>query len=397
MAPLSSQRNYPVEDALHEKRGRILVITNIPTPYRLPLFRELATQLDAHGYSLKVVFGALGYSRRRWKVNLDNCGFEYEILPSRSVAINRSESVILTYPRLSSLLARERPRAVVVTGYSLATVKLWLHSWFSRVPYVIWSGAIANPLEPMSYLRTLERRQLVSRAAAFIAYGSRARDYLISVGASEDRVRVGINTVDTEFFSRETAACRGDGIGPEVLFVGDLTPRKGVDLLLPAFARVARSRPEAILTLVGDGPEYARLVRQAAEYGIARQVRFEGYRQTADLPVYLRRARCLAFPTRFDIWGLVLPEAMAARVPCVASTHAGATADLIQDGVTGFRVDFTNTDEAAARLAWMLDQPGEALRMGEAASAFVRGRASLVISAAGFVEAVETAVGGAKR
>lgn len=372
---------------------RVVVVTNIPTPYRVPLFRELAKQLEARAWTLKVVFGASGYARRQWRVDLDACGFEHRTLASRSFRIRGSESASFDYPGLFAVLKEEAPDVVVVTGYSAATMKLWLRSWIDRVPYVLWSGTIASAFEPISIVRKLQRRMLVRRAAAFVAYGSKARDYLRSLGAPADRIHLGINTVDTGFFATETARLRNADVpGQEVLCIGDLTTRKGIDLLLPAFARAATGRPQAMLTLVGDGPERERLERQAAALGIAGQVRFEGYRQRHELPAYLARARCLAFPTRFDIWGLVLPEAMAACVPCLASVQAGATDDLIEDGVTGFKVDFVDTHGAAERLAWMLDHPAEAVRMGRAAGELIRERASLAVSASGFVSAVEAAL-----
>jgi glycosyltransferase involved in cell wall biosynthesis len=205
-------------------------------------------------------------------------------------------------------------------------------------------------------------------------------------------VHIAINTVDTEFFRRETLPLRGAGPGAEILSIGDLSRRKGTDLLLAAFARVARDRPGAILTLVGDGPERSALEAQARTLGIDRQVHFAGYRQRAELPAFLARARCLAFPTRSDIWGLVLSEAMAAAVPCVVSIHAGAASDLIEDGVTGFRADYSNPEAPAAHLAWLLDNPEGARSLGETASRFIRDRASLAASAAGAVAAI-TSVG----
>ena len=370
-----------------------LLITNIPTPYRIPLFRELAAQLSARGTTLKVVFGARGYARRKWQVDLHDCGFDYEVLPSRTFTIGRSESASFTYPGLRQLLARERPDAIVVTGYSPATLKLWLRSWIADVPYVIWSGTIASPFERVSWVRTIARRLLVGRARAFVAYGSRARDYLQSLGAAPDRIHVAINTVETEFFERETRERRRGPAGPGFLYVGNFTPGKRLDLLLDAFARVAAARGEPRLTMVGDGPSREALALQAAALGIAGRVSFEGYRQRHEIPDYLARARCFVFPSEYDIWGLVLVEAMAAGLPCLASVYAGATADLVEDGVTGYRADFGDVERTANIMLKMVDNPELAARIGAAATEFVRTRASLSVSAAGLVAAIGAAAG----
>jgi glycosyltransferase involved in cell wall biosynthesis len=367
---------------------KVLLVTNIPTPYRMPLFNEIARQLADIGYRFKVVFAALGYERRKWQIDLDTCHFEHEVLKSAAFTLVGRESASFAYPGLFRVLRREQPDVVIVFGYSLATLKVLAWRWWRGTPYIIWSGAIEGPYEPASRARTLQRRILVRGASAFIAYGSRARDYLVGLGAPQERVHVAINTVDTEFFRRETAPLRGAGPGEEILAIGDLSERKGVDLLLAAFARLAVTRPRAILTLVGDGPERGALEAQAHALGIQGQVRFLGFKQRSEVPAQLARARCLAFPTRFDIWGLVLPEAMAAGIPCVVSVEAGAVTDLIEDGVNGFRVDFRQADVAADRLAWLMDNPDGACRLGEAASRFIRERATLPVSAAGAVAAV---------
>lgn len=374
---------------------KVLIVTNIPTPYRVPLFNEVATQLAAAGYDLKVAFAAAGYSRRQWQIDMSSCRFAHEFLHSRAFKLAGSESASFSYPGLYGLLRRERPEVTVITGFSLGTVKLWLRRAVHPTKYVIWSGAIGDA-ETGSVWRQVQRRCLVAGATGFVAYGTAAARYLESLGAARERIHVAINTVETEFFRRATAELRDSSLSQEVLAIGDLTTRKGIDLLLPAFARVAADRPAARLTLVGDGPERRRLESLAADLGIAARVNFAGYQQRDRIPAFLARARCLVFPTRFDIWGLVLTEAMAAGVPCIASSRAGATEDLIRDGGNGFSVDCAQTSALADRLARLLDDEGLARRMGEAAATLIRDEASLAVSARGFVEAVSAADAGGR-
>lgn len=373
-------------------QNKALLVTNIPTPYRLPLFNELRRQLEARGIALKVVFAATGYAKRRWQIDFGSCAFDYEVLPSRSVVAPGAESASFDYPGLGALIRREQPGAIVIIGYSPGTMKLWLRSFFTHTPYIIWSGAIANPNEPVSVLRTLQRRLLVRRSRAFVAYGSRAADYLAGLGAPRERIFVAINTVDTEFFAREAALLRTAAPGPEFLYVGHLTAGKRIGDIIRALARVLPRFPDARLTLVGDGPERPALQGLAAAVGVAHRVSFEGFRQRPEIPGYLARARVFLFPSVYDVWGLVLVEAMAAGVPCIASPHSGATADLVQDGLTGFAVDFADQDRVVAAMLGFLERPEEATRMGQAAAAHIRDKVNLRVSAAGLVQAIETTI-----
>ena len=106
-----------------------------------------------------------------------------------------------------------------------------------------------------------------------------------------------------------------------ILFVGTVTPRKGVEELVRAFAGTRARQHGARLVVVGqDRSAYARRVRHvAARLGVASQVVFAGPRTDRDLLRWYRQARVAVLPSFVEGFGLTLLEAMAAGVPCVAS------------------------------------------------------------------------------
>lgn len=373
---------------------RVIVITNIPTPYRIPLFNELNAQLAALGISFKVVFAALGYPRRKWDIDMTQCLFPWEVLNSGRLSLRDPEGALFTYSGIGRVLAAEPDAVVIVGGFSLATTRLWLRSLFRRTRYLIWSGAIHRKDHPDSRLQRWRRRLLVARACGFIAYGSRAGEYLVKLGADPARISVGINTVDTSYFQGETARVRAEATTPEpglkrILYVGNLEPGKCLPHLLEAIQALARLRHDFVLDLVGSGSQEIPLKNLAQGLGISHCVQFHGFLQRPEVVRRLAQACCFAFPSEYDVWGLVLVEAMAAGVPCLSSVHAGATQDLIQDGVNGFAVDFSQCSQVADRLAWFLDHPEEGLVLGKNAAKFITEQVNLNRSAGGFVEAIQ--------
>ncbi len=94
------------------------------------------------------------------------------------------------------------------------------------------------------------------------------------------------------------------------------------------------------------------------------------------------------FQTDFDVWGLVVNEAMAAGVSVLASTNAGATHDLIIDGVTGFAVDYNNQAAVLEKINLILDNSELTGRMGRNAEEIVATRANIAVSARGFFDSV---------
>jgi len=372
--------------------AKVLLITNIPTPYRIPLFNELNRQLGEKGMALDVVFGALGSPRRRWKPSLEDCRFSYKILSSRTIRFRDPEKSALTYSGLGAVLSQDDYRLIIANGFSLATTRLWLRSWRKATPYIIWSGAVSRKEGKIPLWRTMQRKIVSRRALGFVAYGSKAKSYLESLGVPAEKISVGINTVDTEFFQKETERIRENSPArPEekcLLTIGELSPRKCVGQLLQAIKILSGRRRDFQLILIGEGPEKERLQALAGRWGIAPFLKFEGFRQKKELTAYLAGADCFLFPTGFDIWGLVLVEAMAAGLPCIASIQAGATVDLIRDGVNGFAADFSEAECVAEKIDWILSHPGPAARMGLEAKATIADKASIALSAAGFVQAI---------
>lgn len=119
----------------------------------------------------------------------------------------------------------------------------------------------------------------------------------------------------------------------QVLYVGQLIPRKRVDLLLRAFSQL--DVPTARLRLLGQGPEEPALRRLAARLGIAERVSFSPGLPNAETVAAMAGADVLVLPSRFDGWGAVVNEALMVGTPVICSNRCGAS-DLIENGRNGY-------------------------------------------------------------
>ncbi|MEX0966087.1 MAG: glycosyltransferase family 4 protein [Bacteroidia bacterium] len=370
---------------------KVLIVQNIPNPYRIPLFNELHTQLQQKGIDMKVVFGAATYKRRKFSLNLEDCHFDFEILKSSLVYSGKSEIPFFGYNGLLRTVIKEKPDLIIIIGFSLGTFKLWLRSFFSSIPFLIWSGSITTKGRKDSPNRRRFRKALAARAAGFVAYGTKAKEYLMELGVPAEKIHIGINTTDISYF-RERVKKVGrklSGSRKNLLTIGYLTRGKRIDLLLQAIKHLSRIRQDFVLKIVGAGAIEEELKQLAAELQVEPYVSFEGFQQKTEIPGYLAEASVFLFPSEYDIWGLVLVEALAAGVPAISSIHAGATMDLIVEGKTGFAMDFEDTEAVAKKIDWLLENPEEAARIGAAAQYHIETETSLAKSAAGFVQAIE--------
>lgn len=181
------------------------------------------------------------------------------------------------------------------------------------------------------------RRWVALRCDRVVAVSEAIRDRLVSEGSCDPgRVEVIPMGADLQDQFVPDGSPRS---AAEILFVGRLVEGKGVDILLRALPAVLASQPDAMLTLVGGGPERVRLASLAQQLGIELRVIFEGPVAHASLAAFFRRAALLALPSREEGFGLVLVEALGCGCPIVAS-DLPAIRNLLQDGQAGrlFRI-----------------------------------------------------------
>jgi glycosyltransferase involved in cell wall biosynthesis len=235
--------------------------------------------------------------------------------------------------RLAGLHARARDIRTAVTDHGLAGGN--------------WAGLLPR---------------LFDRFLTVSAYSAR------SLAAPTSRTRVVYGGADPIRFSPDPEARRRG-----VLFVGRLTPHKGVDRLIEALDGNSELR---VVGSEGHDPnpperDYPNLLRRLAAQ---RRVEFLGVVDDADLPALYRLAQVLALPSVeltcygrkvavSELLGLAAIEAMASGTPVVAS-RVGGLPEVVEHGVTGFLVEPGNVAELRWRLAEVLGDPGLAKRLG---------------------------------
>lgn len=370
---------------------KVIVVTNIPNPYRIPLFNEMWRLCNDRKIEFKVIFGAQNYARRKFVLDMNDCLFPYEILDSQKINFGNLEKIVFTYKGLLNALAKEKPDCIIINGFSVGTLRLWWRSWFTKTAYIIWSGTVKSRGGKFSFLRILQRKMLRRRASAFVAYGQRAKEYLQELGAASEKIFIARNTVDTRFFSEQTDRERLK-LSPDVLrlhftYVGFIIRLKNLQQLLKAVKILSLQRTDFVLDLIGDGQDKVYFEDYVKANQLEKVVHFAGFVQKSNLPTWLAKSSCFVFPSNYDIWGLVVNEAMAAALPCISSVNSGVTVDLIEDGKNGFAVDFSDPKLVAEKMNWILDNREKAKEFGLNARKTIAEKASIHVSARGLLDA----------
>ena len=155
--------------------------------------------------------------------------------------------------------------------------------------------------------------------------------------------------------------------GRQVVAVGRLVPQKGFDLLLDAFARAAPLIPDWSLTIWGEGPERAKLEAQRDALGLQDRVSMPGV--TKDHGGWLREADIFVLSSRFEGWGIVVGEAMAAGVPVISFDCHFGPGEMIADGISGLLVPDGDVSALGAAIAALCADPDQRRRLSEGARA----------------------------
>lgn len=153
---------------------------------------------------------------------------------------------------------------------------------------------------------------------------------------------------------------------PRVLCLGRLSPEKGFDAAVTAFASIVKRFPRARLVIVGDGPERIRLEREIGELGLTHRVELVGAVAPDAVPALLNTVTIVLIPSRQESFGLVALEAALMARPVVA-TCVGGLPEVVAHEQTGLLVEPEDPRALAEAIAYLLDHPPTATYMGQAA------------------------------
>lgn len=287
-------------------------------------------------------------------------------------------------PRILARLVRHI-RAVdadlVHTHMLHATLAGQLAAALARVPARVVTRHYTDDLLPAA--RRAAERFTLRRATHVIAVSEAVAENLRAAGLEQDRVSVVHNGVDIERFDAESARA-ADPPWPAawhdallVGSVGNLFPYKGYDVLLRAFAAVVKEEPRARLVIIGEGRERQMLTALARQLDLTQRVALVG--RSASVPALLRRLSVYVQPSLSESFGIAAAEAMAARLPVIATTAGGLTELVGRDGA-GLLVPARDPAALAAAILRVLRDGDEARSLGEKGRARVQSNFSIALT-----------------
>lgn len=315
------------------KRDKItIIVDNIITPYGVARYNEINKVLDGQ---FEVWFQAETEMGRNW-TEFPTTHFKHRFLSDLlSIPIN---------PEIFKLMRdyRYKVKRVVCCGWDSLT---YLHIfWFCKINKIrctLWSGSTVFEKNWRRSLFLSLTKLIISWADDYIAYGTRAKEYLIRLGAKQDKIKIFLNSIDVDYYQKESNRLKytrkelrkkyniqyKDKV---IIYIGQLIDRKGIKELVAAFANIARKRSDLTLILVGDGKLREDIAQIISGISWAK-IQLLDFIQYFQLPELYAISDVLILPSKQEVWGLVVNEALASGLPVIVSKFAGSSVDIVTD------------------------------------------------------------------
>jgi glycosyltransferase involved in cell wall biosynthesis len=325
---------------------RCAILPPVPVPYREPLFAGLA---ERGRVVPRVIYQAArqpGWDQRGdWFPERH----PYDSAVLRSWQRPRPGRSPITLPRgLGRQLAAFDPDVVVSSEYGPATLRALAWCRPRRRPLVVMTELTPRNDAELSAAQLRLHRALAPRLAGFVAVSAAARERLIGMGVEPARIEVSLQSADVDRF-RAAADGRAERDGPvRVLSVGRLVRDKNLGALLEAFVAAGLGEGEAELVIAGGGPLEGDLRAAGERLGVP--VRFLGYVEPGALPGVYAEADVLALASLHEPFGVTVREGVAAGLPILCTTAAGAAGDFAREGENAVLVDPGDVNAAGAAL-----------------------------------------------
>lgn len=340
---------------------KVLFLSNIPTPYRNEFYNELGKSVD-----LTVVYEAKGARDQGIRFNWDiNQVLNYKAIFLKDGDIEEKK---INWAIFSEL--RKKYDIIIATNYSYLTeMTAILYLKIKKIPYYLEiDGGI---IRKENRIKRLFKTFLITGARKYFSPSTKTDEFLVHYGATEnaiirhpftslhcDQVLIKPLTKEQKRQVRATLGIQDDRV---VLGVGQLIQRKGWDMLLDVAHKI-----EAGIYIVGEGELRSQYEAKIRERNL-KNVHLIGFQDNETTAAYYKAADLFVLPTRYDIWGLVINEALAYGLPTITTSKCIAGIELIKNGTNGFIVDVEDTYELYKNIEKVLNEPAFALSLSESA------------------------------
>lgn len=330
---------------------KALFLTNLPAPYKVDLFNNLAKRID-----LTVLFERSNADNRNNAWLKNNCiGFEAIFL--EGIKIGEEASLCLDIFRY---IKKSEYDLFILNGYSSPTsIYLIFLLKILKIPFILsLDGGILK--KDTNFFKDKFKRFLINSAKFYFSTSNETDKYLESFNIkSSDIFRVPFTSILSKdllkkpFTASEKKILKKNlGLSSEfmILTIGQFIHRKGIDVLLRSIPSI-----EADITVCIIGGSATKEYKKIITENSINNINFYDFMSKEELSYFYKAADLFVLPTREDVWGLVINEAMSFGLPVISTNKCIGAIELLDTNKTGFIIPSDDSAKLSSKINLMLN------------------------------------------
>lgn len=340
---------------------KVAVVTPIPTPYRDPFWEVFGNQDEV---DLSVIYCSSGKADRPWSDEATDFSHS-RLFPEGRNIFGSLEWGASCYwnPAIKKHLHEIQPDIALIGGYNhftmLSAVKFCNRN---RIPWLLMSESWKQRTGTLGKLKQAWLKRWLSKAAGMLPTGSRAAANAKRLGIAEANQSRLPNVPDIDGLREFSASLQpqraaikakaGIAAGRRlIVFAARMVPKKRPLLVLEGFASLKEN--DAVLMMIGDGPDRTEVEARTAALGVEDRVRFPGFLQPQEVHEWMSVADIFVQPSR-ETWGVAPIEALSCGTPVILSDQIGCADDVVTSPQLGRIVPSVNVENFSATLNELL-------------------------------------------
>ena len=317
---------------------KVLIVFNHPAPYKVRLFNELSKYFDLH-----VIFERDSASDRNKTFYFEE-KYDFEVHKIKGIKLGK-EGFLSS--EVKNHIKHFKYDLIVMNGYShLAEMKAidWMKK--NNIPYVLYING--GTIKKECGLKTKIKRHYISGAFAYFSPDEESNKYLIHYGANKERIyNYPYSTIfenEIEFVRPNKEEIRKElGINFDKVFVssGQLIKRKNYLSLVKEWKKFPENYG---FFLIGDGKQRQE-IEQLIKAENLKNVILTGFLPRQQMFKYFQASDAFLFPSKEDIYGHVINEAMSQGIPVISTNKVNSAIKLIENGANGYLLEKLEGEE----------------------------------------------------
>ncbi len=317
-------------------KNKILFVCDGPSPYKIDFFNLLCKKMDIH---IAFIAAKTEVRDKSW-FKMERIEFEYTVLTER-----KCEERIISLSLIEFIKKHKFKEVVITNPTNLVTI---LAMWYMRMHSISYCISIDGARYSKKTIENAIKKSIFKGSKAFFSPSEVSDEYYIKNGVNQEAiVRYPFTSIyDEEIIpfvtqqeKKEAKALLNIKEKKMVLTIGQIIHRKGLDVLLNA----CNNLPADVGIYIVGGEPTEELKELMETLNLA-NINFVPFQEKNVIKTYMKAADIFAFPTREDIWGLVVNEAMSHGLPIITTDHCVAGLEMIQDGRNGYIIPINNSD-----------------------------------------------------